>query len=56
MISLEKAALRRELLAKREGLPRREAKSREIRRLVLGLPQVHRAKALLLYLSRGSEL
>ena len=40
MISLEKAALRRELLAKREGLPRREAKSREIRRLVLGLPQV----------------
>ena len=56
MISLEKAALRRALLAKREGLPHREAKSREIRRQVLELPQFHRAKALLLYLSMGSEV
>lgn len=56
MIPLEKAALRRALLAKREGLPYREAKSREIRRQVLELPQFHRAKALLLYLSMGSEV
>ena len=56
MIPLEKAALRRVLLAKREGLPHREAKSREIRRQVLELPQFHRAKALLLYLSMGSEV
>ncbi len=56
MIPLEKAALRRELLAKREGLPHREAKSREIRRQVLELPQFYRAKALLLYLSIGSEV
>lgn len=56
MISLEKAALRRALLAKRERLSHREAKSREIRRQVLELPQVHRAKALLLYLSMGSEV
>ena len=51
-----KAALRRELLAKRNALPRREAKSREIQRLVLKLPQYRRAEALLLYLSMGSEV
>lgn len=54
-ITGEKAALRKELLARRNSLPDREEKSRAIRRAVLALEAWGAADAILLYLSAGSE-
>ena len=54
-ITGEKAALRKELLARRNSLPDREEKSRAIRRAVLALEAWAAAGTILLYLSAGSE-
>lgn len=51
-----KAALRRELLARRDALPRREELGRAIQEQVLALPEYRAAGKLLLYLSKGSEV
>ena len=51
----EKAALRGALLARRDALPRREARSRAIQQEVLALPAYRQAQRLLVYLSAGSE-
>lgn len=51
-----KAALRKELAARRNALPDREAKSRAIEKQVLALPEYLQAERLLLYLSTGSEV
>mgnify|MGYP000703619399 CR=1 FL=1 len=48
--------MRKELLARRDALPGREERSRAIRRQVLALPEYRRARRLLLYLSKGSEV
>ena len=55
-VNLEKAALRRELLARRDALPGRAEKSRAIQSRVLALPEYQRARRVLLYLSKGSEV
>ena len=51
----DKAALRRELLAKREALPCRKALDRAMEEQVRALDAYREARALLLYLSKGSE-
>lgn len=51
-----KAALRKELAARRNALPDREAKSRAIEKQVMALPEYLKADRLLLYLSTGSEV
>lgn len=55
-VKKEKAALRRELLARRDALPGRAEKSRAIQSRVLALPEYQRARRVLLYLSKGSEV
>ena len=55
-VKKEKAALRRELLARRDALPGRAEKSRAIQSRVLALPEYRRARRVLLYLSKGSEV
>lgn len=55
-VNLEKAALRRELLARRDALPGRAEKSRAIQSRLLALPEYQRARRVLLYLSKGSEV
>ena len=55
-VKKEKAALRRELLARRDALPGRAEKSRAIQSHVLALPEYRRARQVLLYLSKGSEV
>ena len=52
----EKAALRRELLARRDAVPQREEKSRAVGDGVLALPAYQKARQVLLYLSKGSEV
>ena len=52
----EKAALRRELLAQRDAVPQREEKSRAVGDGVLALPAYQKARQVLLYLSKGSEV
>ena len=52
----EKAALRRELLAQRDAVPQREEKSRAVGDGVLALPEYQKARQVLLYLSKGSEV
>lgn len=52
----EKAALRRELLARRDAVPQREEKSRAVGDGVLALPAYQEARQVLLYLSKGSEV
>ena len=51
-----KTALRRELSARRNALPDREAKSRAIQAQVLSLAAYRQAEQVLLYLSVGSEV
>ena len=51
-----KAALRKELAARRNALADRGAKSRAIEKQVLALPEYLQADRLLLYLSAGSEV
>lgn len=52
----EKAALRGELLARRDAVPQREEKSRAVGDGVLALPAYQKARQVLLYLSKGSEV
>ena len=47
-VKKEKAALRRELLARRDALPGRAEKSRAIQSRVLALPEYQRARRVLL--------
>lgn len=55
MSPLDKGALRRELLARRDTLPHREELNRAILESVLALPAYRQARQVLLYLSAGSE-
>lgn len=51
-----KQALRKDLLAQRDGLLHREERSQKIRQQVCQLPSYGRVRNLLLYLSKGSEV
>ena len=55
MCNEEKTALRREWKARRNGISKKEEKSRKIAENLLSLPAMEQAKMVFLYLSVGSE-